>query len=434
MKKILTIFAVVMFLIPNLSFAQTNEETINALRAEIRRLTALLETGAVNTSVSVVARPASCLDLPSMRQGARGDDVKQVQEFLISRTESKWPSGISATGYFGTVTTNSLAEFQVANSIVLTKTSLGAGLYGPKTKAFVQTLTCSVVPEVEAPVLPTLPEPQTPVEVPEAPVVRASGMYVSLIPQSSGYPVFEAGDLGQILGLRFEAVGMDLNLKRIGLDFTEGDVIGVELLNVQTVNTGVTGQTIVASTNLDSKEFFVNLEREFIIPRGEYKDLQFVVKVGNTTSLSNDFYQLNIDTVNSVNTYALDMETGNKIYISNLQKFDNQGAWLLDNKTEASIYISSPVLSANYASGETVQVRWSSSTFLEEEKVRVDILDRSGILGVSVLPSFEVVNTGSLDWTLPAGFSTQTGTFAIRLSCTIHECEATTPSLSLKSN
>ncbi len=64
--------------------------------------------------------------------GTRGEDVRQLQQFLISKGEL--PSGY-ATGYFGTFTEQGVGMWQESNRIIFSRSDPGYGIVGPKTRA-----------------------------------------------------------------------------------------------------------------------------------------------------------------------------------------------------------------------------------------------------------------------------------------------------------
>jgi len=70
----------------------------------------------------------------TLRQGARGEDVKVLQEFL-KENEELYPEGL-VTSYFGPLTENAVKRFQKENNIVATGTpaTTGYGQAGPRTR------------------------------------------------------------------------------------------------------------------------------------------------------------------------------------------------------------------------------------------------------------------------------------------------------------
>jgi fibronectin type 3 domain-containing protein len=71
--------------------------------------------------------------------GSRGADVKALQEFLIGQNKgplAEQLGGVGATGYFGSLTQKTLAEYQ--GSVGISPT---AGYFGPKTRNYINSLT-----------------------------------------------------------------------------------------------------------------------------------------------------------------------------------------------------------------------------------------------------------------------------------------------------
>ncbi|MBI4093761.1 right-handed parallel beta-helix repeat-containing protein [Candidatus Kaiserbacteria bacterium] len=82
-----------------------------------------------------IAFAASCPNLTrSLSFGSRGSDVKQLQQFLISKNLL---ASDSATGYFGRLTEAAVKKFQCAQNIVCagSPSTTGYGAVGPRTRA-----------------------------------------------------------------------------------------------------------------------------------------------------------------------------------------------------------------------------------------------------------------------------------------------------------
>ncbi len=139
----LIVFAGVAVVSPKVAKAETIEELqaqIQALLQQIAQLQsqmAALESGETSTNGG---NNLYCYDFTrNLTVGMSGDDVKALQEILIS--EETWTrSDIGATGYFGPITKASLAAFQdkYADEILyplgLTK---GTGYFGPSTRDYI---------------------------------------------------------------------------------------------------------------------------------------------------------------------------------------------------------------------------------------------------------------------------------------------------------
>jgi len=72
--------------------------------------------------------------MPSLTMGSTGPEVVKLQEMLIAKGNLVLPAGVNK-GYFGTLTKNALAAFQVANGI-----SPAVGYYGSATAAKVNAM------------------------------------------------------------------------------------------------------------------------------------------------------------------------------------------------------------------------------------------------------------------------------------------------------
>lgn|SRR3989344_1974751 len=86
-------------------------------------------------------------------QGARGDEVKRLQEFL-ARDKAIYPEGI-ANGNFGPLTKKALTAFQLKYGVIKDGSSLGSGRFGPATQAKVNELLGNVPEEKVQVALPT---------------------------------------------------------------------------------------------------------------------------------------------------------------------------------------------------------------------------------------------------------------------------------------
>ncbi len=77
---------------------------------------------------SQVARAVSPVFNKDLTKGARGDEVKRLQELL----------GVEATGFFGALTEKALKAFQIKHGVVKSERAGGAGNFGPATRAKLQ--------------------------------------------------------------------------------------------------------------------------------------------------------------------------------------------------------------------------------------------------------------------------------------------------------
>ena len=79
---------------------------------------------------AVVTKPKHTF-LVDLSFGSTGDDVKALQDCL--KYEGVFPANADSTGYYGSVTVNSVQKFQVKHNIV--SSGSGFGRVGPKTRA-----------------------------------------------------------------------------------------------------------------------------------------------------------------------------------------------------------------------------------------------------------------------------------------------------------
>jgi len=69
--------------------------------------------------------------IPStLAMGSKGNEVKRLQEFL---KKSGFFKGMVVTDYYGEITKEAVAQFQIANKIILDKSDKAAGVVGPST-------------------------------------------------------------------------------------------------------------------------------------------------------------------------------------------------------------------------------------------------------------------------------------------------------------
>jgi len=135
---------------PAASLAQQNvqddAETIQSLSRQVQELKKLLDVLAAafsdaTPSASNFDPRSADLELRmqivrTLRYGSRGDDVRSLQRFLISRgflTED------AATGFFGSQTEAAVQAYQRANNIISagSPATTGFGVVGPKTRRFI---------------------------------------------------------------------------------------------------------------------------------------------------------------------------------------------------------------------------------------------------------------------------------------------------------
>ncbi len=120
--------------------------TISELQAQLAALQQ--QVAVLRAQLPQTAAPqsgaASCPDLSrNLSRGSRGEDVRQLQQFLISQNLL---AADSATGFFGSFTERAIQQWQSRNGIVSSGTpaTTGYGAVGPRTRAAI--VRCSLVP------------------------------------------------------------------------------------------------------------------------------------------------------------------------------------------------------------------------------------------------------------------------------------------------
>ena len=148
-KHILVGLSVTVLLLPAAAFAEPNNETqtkIQAIEAQIQMLqNQLKELMTSNTSTSASSTPShednmmppgqigkmNCVTIArNLSVGARGDDVRSIQELLAHDSESGFVG--TSTGFFGPMTAQAMMRFQKMHGIA----SSTDGSVGPMTRSF----------------------------------------------------------------------------------------------------------------------------------------------------------------------------------------------------------------------------------------------------------------------------------------------------------
>ncbi|NUQ57219.1 MAG: peptidoglycan-binding protein [Candidatus Paceibacter sp.] len=120
--------------VPMTTYAQTTDETIALLLAQIAKLQAdlaALQAGATTGTAE------KCSFTRSLTVGSQGSDVTCLQDYLRSGGYFNRAS----TGYFGSITRSAVAAWQAANGV-----SPAAGYFGPISRAKYDSLVSVVVP------------------------------------------------------------------------------------------------------------------------------------------------------------------------------------------------------------------------------------------------------------------------------------------------
>lgn len=131
--------------------------------------TFLNQTNTISPGTSIKLDPTSdreCLVLnQNLLKGKSGSAVSALQRFL--KSEGHYPATQEITGYFGDVTVQAVADFQVATGLIKTSKQTGAGTVGPVTRDKIQEVSCKKLAEKPAVTENTTITPtSTPVIVP----------------------------------------------------------------------------------------------------------------------------------------------------------------------------------------------------------------------------------------------------------------------------
>lgn len=161
------IVVVVGLLFFNVASAQTvapAEQDLLTIIKQLQTQIQALQTQVVDLKTEIQSVKLELKFNRALAQGATGDDVKQLQEFLKTFTGS-YPDG-SITGYYGPRTEAAVKRFQEQNGIE------PVGIVGPKTQEKLNMLVTAI------PGTPSVPAPGT--VIPAAPTTVFAGLRVSL--------------------------------------------------------------------------------------------------------------------------------------------------------------------------------------------------------------------------------------------------------------
>jgi hypothetical protein len=123
--------------------------------------TPLLASVVAVVPATEVAKPAPVAQLVSpvfnrnLQLGARGDEVRRLQE-LLAQDKELYPEGL-ITGYYGGLTREAVRRFQLKHGVISSPTEQGNGRLGPKTRAKLKEVYGEGVskPPVEIPAAPS---------------------------------------------------------------------------------------------------------------------------------------------------------------------------------------------------------------------------------------------------------------------------------------
>lgn len=192
-------FAVIIvgILFYNVAFAQNNTSTQQDLDNMIKQLQAqiqLLQTQVTDLKTEVQTLKIELKFSRVLTQGASGDDVKQLQEFLKTYTGA-YPNGL-ITGYYGPLTAVAVKKFQAQNGIE------SAGVVGPKTQEKINML-ASAIPAV-TPCINCSPTTTEPVSIPGVQTVPVMPYQGAGISPTTGIPAIPATPCKTLTGVQIQ--------------------------------------------------------------------------------------------------------------------------------------------------------------------------------------------------------------------------------------
>ena len=211
--------------VANAQTATSVQAQIQALLAQIAQLQAQMGTSSTATTAT-----SSYTFSKDLTLGSKGADVTALQQILIN--DGYLTAVTAPTGYFGALTQKALAAFQAAKGI-----SPAAGYFGPKTRAFVNSMSVATTTTT------TTPASRVP-----RPVVRRSRQ-VSLLRlralQSAWRPQSGPG----IFDLRHAGRGA-ARVPVLAVNFTAGTSGGVTVSEVKFHKVGVLSDSSVSGAYL----------------------------------------------------------------------------------------------------------------------------------------------------------------------------------------
>lgn len=165
MRKIIATLGLIVLVSPLFSSAQTIEEIQARIQVLLERLRVLeAQIGAapapIPSPTPAPMRGVSCLVLSrTLSLGMSGQDVSYLQRFLASDPTLYASGGV--TGYFGQLTEAAVQRFQAKHGIASSGTppSNGYGAVGPRTRALIQTLSCTPASPTPSPTPSPFPLP-----------------------------------------------------------------------------------------------------------------------------------------------------------------------------------------------------------------------------------------------------------------------------------
>ena len=234
MKKLATIAVAIATVVTLSGGAQaaTTAELQAQITAMLATITALQAQLAAQGGTAVSYSFTTDLTL-----GSKGADVNALQQILIS---GGYLNIAAPTGYFGSLTKAALSAYQAAKGI-----SPAAGYFGPKTRAFVATVT-------PVPTGTVSPTPTTTF----IPGTAEGTVTVEYAPLPGNNPTVYAGDVNTpIFGLRIKPKGTDVNVGRVRVDLGTNNIIYTKIIQSLALYNGSTKLSeVVLNSSTVSKD------------------------------------------------------------------------------------------------------------------------------------------------------------------------------------
>ena len=243
----------------NAQTAASYAATIAQLQAEIAQLMAQMN------SSSAAPATSSYTFSKDLTLGSKGADVTALQQLLITKG---YLTAVSApTGYFGALTQKALAAYQSAEGI-----SPAVGYFGPKTRAFVNSMS------VATPAAPSTPvTPGSPVTTPSV-VAPATGLAVSVASDNPaiGSIISSSGSSGS---------GSAARVPVLGVNFTAGNSGAVTISEVKFHKIGVLSDSSISGAYLVQNGQVVAQYNSINQGVVDFSGLQLSVPAGQTLDL-----------------------------------------------------------------------------------------------------------------------------------------------------
>lgn len=114
-------------------------DVLNQVNQLISQIADIQKAISGNAALSGESTPPGGSYNRSLSQGSTGDDVTALQNFLKSQGTDIYPEGL-VTGFYGSLTREAVAQFQLKYGIISSENDPGAGYAGPRTREKINSL------------------------------------------------------------------------------------------------------------------------------------------------------------------------------------------------------------------------------------------------------------------------------------------------------